>query len=236
MGAANCVRTNPGFQTQSDGGQTGETWREQDPEAVLVTLHIYELGAGQCQALNGILKTCGAGAVHCGVEVFGVEWTFAESEDVHCNSPSLKKNQWVWPNGMDTGVVCCRPMEFAGHTYSSSLSMGCAFISRVHVGTLINVLQRQWQSADYDLLMRNCCHFCDEFCVRLGVGHIPPWVMRLAGVGESLKLETKEILNCHCCKEMASGVQVISVAPDCVSEPLEEVGDVMDEHTPWMQR
>jgi hypothetical protein len=41
-----------------------------------------------------------------------------------------------------------------------------------------------WPGKDYDILRRNCCHFADALCLRLCVGRIPPWVQRLARIGE----------------------------------------------------
>lgn len=39
---------------------------------------------------------------------------------------------------------------------------------------------------DYDLFRRNCCHFADEFAVRLGVGHIPAWIHRFARIATTV--------------------------------------------------
>ena len=44
-------------------------------------------------------------------------------------------------------------------------------------------LQAQWPGESYDLLHRNCVHFCDALCVRLGVGPLPGWVNRFAHGG-----------------------------------------------------
>merc|ERR1712194_720802 len=38
----------------------------------------------------------------------------------------------------------------------------------------------EYPGHDYDLLRRNCTHFADDFCQRLGVGGIPGWIHRLA--------------------------------------------------------
>merc|ERR1712232_398260 len=47
-------------------------------------------------------------------------------------------------------------------------------------------LRRQWQGSSYDLLRRNCAHFCVELVRRLRVGGVPQWVNKLAGVGENM--------------------------------------------------
>merc|ERR1740121_67762 len=49
---------------------------------------------------------------------------------------------------------------------------------------------------DYDLLHRNCCHFCEELCLRLGFGPLPPWVTKLAAAGASLAAGEVRIPDC----------------------------------------
>merc|ERR1712039_933469 len=51
---------------------------------------------------------------------------------------------------------------------------------------LIEVLKPQWPLASYDILRCNCCHFCQEFCQKLGVGAFPDWVASLAIRGAAL--------------------------------------------------
>ncbi|KAL1552842.1 deSI-like protein [Salvia divinorum] len=46
-------------------------------------------------------------------------------------------------------------------------------------------LSREWPGESYDLLAKNCNHFCDEFCERLGVSKLPGWVNRFANAGDT---------------------------------------------------
>merc|ERR1719230_1514234 len=55
------------------------------------------------------------------------------------------------------------------------------------VGSVISGLLEEYPGHDYDLLHRNCCHFADEFCRRLGVGGIPSWLHRLARLGAGVE-------------------------------------------------
>ncbi|KAJ8442036.1 hypothetical protein Cgig2_007874 [Carnegiea gigantea] len=50
---------------------------------------------------------------------------------------------------------------------------------------ILRELSREWPRFTYDLLSRNCNHFCDELCERLGVLKIPGWVNRFANVGDA---------------------------------------------------
>merc|ERR1712048_367622 len=61
--------------------------------------------------------------------------------------------------------------------------MGMTFLSHEQIADVIKVLSSEWQGTAYDLLKLNCCHFCDVFCTRLGVGHIPAWLTHLASAG-----------------------------------------------------
>lgn len=56
-------------------------------------------------------------------------------------------------------------------------------LSEDAIAEVISQLIEEYPGDDYDLLRRNCCHFADDFCRRLGVGGIPGWVHRLARIG-----------------------------------------------------
>ncbi|KAJ6935427.1 hypothetical protein NC652_010441 [Populus alba x Populus x berolinensis] len=49
---------------------------------------------------------------------------------------------------------------------------------------ILRELCREWPGDAYDLLAKNCNHFCDEFCERLGVPKLPDYPK------EFLKLES----------------------------------------------
>jgi len=58
--------------------------------------------------------------------------------------------------------------------------------SAEEIAELLSELIEEYPGDDYDILRRNCCHFADDFCRRLGAGRIPGWVHRLARVGARL--------------------------------------------------
>ena len=47
-------------------------------------------------------------------------------------------------------------------------------------------LAEQWPGNSYDLLRRNCCHFCEEFAEVLAVAKLPSWMNSLANTGAAL--------------------------------------------------
>mmetsp|Transcript_97943 Transcript_97943/g.204300 ORF Transcript_97943/g.204300 Transcript_97943/m.204300 type:complete len:237 (+) Transcript_97943:85-795(+) len=140
---------------------------------IAVVLNVYDMGTfGGTQLLNKLLLPFGTGAFHCGVEVYGTEWSYSEI---------------LQPEYRDyTGVFCCLPRRCEGHIYQQSIAMGKTNKSEAEVKRILQRLERDWIVSDYDLLRRNCCHFCNEFCERLHVGSVPNWVMSLAGAGASV--------------------------------------------------
>jgi len=85
-----------------------------------------------------------------------------------------------------TGVFCNPPKQNERHHYRKSVSMGPTKLTRKEVHQLLTDMQQEWLGPDYDLLRKNCCHFADALCVKLGVGNVPKWVINLAGAGASM--------------------------------------------------
>ncbi|CAJ1347700.1 unnamed protein product, partial [Effrenium voratum] len=137
-----------------------------------VTLNIYDLGkSNTVQGLNGLLRPVGIGAFHCAVQVFGVEWSYGG------------KNEMLDPKA--TGVWGCMP-RMADHTFREAVRMGSISLSEDETIELIYSLMQEWPVSDYDLLNKNCCHFCEELSLVLGLGPLPSRVKKLAGLGATL--------------------------------------------------
>jgi len=172
--------------------------RQWDPStAVPVELHVYNIGtSGRGGCINRLLRPLGTGAFHCGVEVYNTEWSFSDT--------TSRKEA--------TGVFKCMPRQCKGHTYCESVLMGRTSCSEAEVLAIMDLLQTDWQVEEYDLLRRNCCHFSDELCWRLGVGAIPAWVTNLAAsaasvedAGERWHQKAKEACTCNFCCSGAVG-------------------------------
>jgi len=118
--------------------------------------------------LNRVLKNMGSGVYHCGVEVFGKEWSFADTE-----------------SGQGNGVFECPPRKCKGHTYDETVLMGYTTLTEEMVHAIIEVLKIDWQASDYHLLEQNCCHFADDMCRRLGVRGVPERILHMSKVGEA---------------------------------------------------
>lgn len=135
-----------------------------------MTLHIYDAGNSDfVKGLNTVLKPFGTGAFHCGVEVYGLEWSFSDTSCFEDDDIS--------------GIFYNRPKCAEGHHYLESLQLGSTKVSEIEVIDIIEKLEENWPGEAYDVFERNCCHFCAEFCKNLGVSNPPDWVTCLAARG-----------------------------------------------------
>jgi hypothetical protein len=81
-----------------------------------------------------------------------------------------------------TGVFCCAPTMNPMYTHRESIVLGHMLLSRRRVGQILSELSREWNGSSYDPLSRNCNHFCDALCERLGVQKLPCKAFLAAGI------------------------------------------------------
>eukprot|EP00450_Noctiluca_scintillans_P002750 CAMPEP_0194493166 /NCGR_PEP_ID=MMETSP0253-20130528/11469_1 /TAXON_ID=2966 /ORGANISM="Noctiluca scintillans" /LENGTH=396 /DNA_ID=CAMNT_0039334121 /DNA_START=1 /DNA_END=1191 /DNA_ORIENTATION=- len=108
------------------------------------------------------------GAFHAGVEVNGLEWSFGNTSTA--SSP---------------GVECIWPKTHQHHRFRQTLELGRTTLPPEKIAAVIADVIEDYPGGSYCLLRRNCCHFAEDFCQRLGLKPIPGWVYRLARVGAS---------------------------------------------------
>ncbi|GAB4826322.1 hypothetical protein Ancab_009187 [Ancistrocladus abbreviatus] len=141
-----------------------------------VVLHIYDVTSSGSEKTNSTIMhinkifkdSIGLGGIfHSAVQVYGnEEWSFGFCEQ-------------------GTGVFSCPPGKNPMYTYREKLVLGVTNLSIFKVNQILRELSREWPGSSYDLLSRNCNHFCDEFCRRLGVPQLPGWVNRFAHAGDA---------------------------------------------------
>jgi len=175
-----------------------------------VALNIYSVGtAAALFAFNAACKPLGLGAFHCGVEVFGEEWSFSDVYENDCGTEPPSD-----------GVFSSVPMSCAGHTFLERVPMGRTLLRRAELRSLVALLIREWPASSYDVLTRNCCHFSEDFCRRLGVGPIPEWVKSLAGAGAALEAAGDG----QCCRSLAGGLAETTPLAFCTITSLASPG------------
>jgi hypothetical protein len=174
-----------------------------DSDDLRVYIHIYDVGdEGSIQRLNKVLAHKWSplkfgGVFHAGVEVNGLEWSFGYSD-------------------IDTlpGISCVEPKNNPQHSFRQTVRMRRSKIGPEGIADIITQMIEEYPGDGYDLLRRNCCHFAEDFCLRLGAGRMPGWIHRLARVGAGVDgmLQTARTLRGKIRKE----------APENFGDRLEE--------------
>jgi len=138
-----------------------------------VFLNVFDLASAlsipNAMLCNTIFNTIGA--FHAAVEVYNEEWSFYRT-----------------PNPTSCGVCkSLRPRHHPVHVYRQSVNLGSTSLKDWEVRYLIRgKLASKWPGGGYDLLNRNCIHFCDELLLSLGVRPVPAWVRGLHETGASV--------------------------------------------------
>ncbi|XP_065011033.1 deSI-like protein At4g17486 isoform X2 [Musa acuminata AAA Group] len=139
--------------------------RKRRSGAVPVYLNVYDL-----TPINGYAYWLGLGVYHSGVQAHGVEYAYGAHEH-----PT-------------TGIFEGEPRQCPGFTFRKSILIGRTDLGPREVRALMEEMAAEYTGDTYNLVSKNCNHFCDEACLRLTGKPIPKWVNRLAkigGVGEA---------------------------------------------------
>ncbi|CAA3010134.1 desumoylating isopeptidase 2-like [Olea europaea var. sylvestris] len=141
-----------------------------------VILHVYDVtNSGSDKTNNTIMQInkifkdgIGVGGIfHSAVQIYGDdEWSFGYCEQ-------------------GTGIFSCPSTKNPMYTFRESIKLGETTLSIFKVDQILRELSREWPGHSYDLLSKNCNHFCDDFCESLGVLKLPGWVNRFAHAGDS---------------------------------------------------
>ncbi|KAM0847488.1 hypothetical protein ACQ4PT_054994 [Festuca glaucescens] len=126
-----------------------------------VFLNVYDVTPA-----NGYARWLGLGVYHSGVQVHGVEYAYGAHE------------------GAGSGIFEVSPRGCPGYAFRESVLVGTTELSRAEVPALMAELATDFPGDAYNLVSRNCNHFCDAACRRLVArARIPRWVNRLAKIG-----------------------------------------------------
>uniref|UniRef100_A0A0C9S3X8 TSA: Wollemia nobilis Ref_Wollemi_Transcript_28260_1456 transcribed RNA sequence n=1 Tax=Wollemia nobilis TaxID=56998 RepID=A0A0C9S3X8_9CONI len=128
--------------------------------SVPVYLNVYDL-----TPMNGYIYWFGLGVYHSGVEVHGVEYAFGAHE---------------YPT---SGVFEVEPKQCPGFTFRKSILIGATDFGPEEVRNFMEQLAGEYNGNTYQLIAKNCNHFCNDVCLKLTRNSIPRWVNRLARIG-----------------------------------------------------
>ncbi|PRQ50457.1 putative PPPDE putative peptidase domain-containing protein [Rosa chinensis] len=131
-----------------------------DTGSMPVYLNVYDL-----TPYNGYAYWLGLGVYHSGVQVHGIEYAFGAHE---------------YPT---TGIFEGEPKKCEGFTFRKAILIGKTDVGPLEVRTVMEQLAEQYRGNAYNLITKNCNHFCNDACMRLTGNPIPNWVNRLARIG-----------------------------------------------------
>ncbi|XP_022889746.1 deSI-like protein At4g17486 isoform X2 [Olea europaea var. sylvestris] len=125
--------------------------------SVPVYLNVYDL-----TSINGYAYWLGLGVYHSGIQV---EYAFG----AHENST--------------TGIFEGEPKHCEGFTFRKSILMGWTDMTPGEVRGVMEEFAQKYKGNAYNLITKNCNHFCNDACIKLTGNSIPRWVNRLARIG-----------------------------------------------------
>lgn len=128
--------------------------------SVPVFLNVYDI-----TPINGYAYWVGLGVYHSGVQVHGVEYAFGAHE---------------YPS---TGIFEGEPKKCEGFTFRKGILIGWTELGTEQVKKVMEELATEYRGNAYNLITKNCNHFCNVTCIRLTGNPIPSWVNRLARIG-----------------------------------------------------
>ncbi|KAL1340364.1 hypothetical protein HN51_026760 [Arachis hypogaea] len=128
--------------------------------SVPVYLNVYDL-----TPINGYAYWFGLGVYHSGVEVHSVEYAFGAHEY------------------SSTGIFEGEPKRCEGFRFRKTILIGKTDMGPNEVRAVMEELAADYKGNAYNLITKNCNHFCNDTCLRLTGNPIPSWVNRLARIG-----------------------------------------------------
>ncbi|KAM0957076.1 hypothetical protein ACFX2I_025200 [Malus domestica] len=145
---------------KKSGCRTAIEEDEEDSGSVPVYLNVYDL-----TPFNGYAYWLGLGVYHSGVQVHGVEYAFGAHE---------------FPT---SGIFEGEPKKCDGFTFRKSILIGKTDVGPLEVRAVLEDLAANYRGNAYNLITKNCNHFCNDACITLTGNPIPSWVNRLARIG-----------------------------------------------------
>ncbi|KAJ6406167.1 hypothetical protein OIU84_009816 [Salix udensis] len=134
--------------------------RKKKTGTVPVYLNVYDL-----TTINGYAYWVGLGVYHSGVQVHGVEYGFGAHDHE------------------TTGIFEVEPKQCPGFMFRKSILIGRTDLGPKEVRVFMEKLAQEYPGNTYNLITKNCNHFCDDVCFKLTGKSIPQWVNRLARLG-----------------------------------------------------
>lgn len=136
-----------------------------EPGSVKVKLNVYDLNP-----INLILSPVGVGLYHSGIEINDTEYSFASKAG---------------------GIFRIEPKKARGVRFREQIEIGRLEEGEeeLDIERALEVLRPNFQPSDYDLVTRNCNHFCDAFLQEILGKQLPGHVNRMSNVWTTANIE-----------------------------------------------
>lgn len=85
-----------------------------------------------------------------------------------------------------TGIFEGEPKKCEGFRFRKTIMIGKTDMEIGEVRSVMEELAAEYKGNAYNLITKNCNHFCNDACVKLTGNSIPSWVNRLARIGKYL--------------------------------------------------
>lgn len=85
-----------------------------------------------------------------------------------------------------TGIFEVEPKKCPGFTFRKSILIGRTDMGQKEVLSFMEKLAEEYSGNSYNLITKNCNHFCNDACLKLIGKPIPSWVNRLARLGKNI--------------------------------------------------
>jgi len=105
-----------------------------------------------------------------------------------------------------TGIFEGVPKKCEGFTFRKGILIGWTESGPEDVKKVMEELAEKYRGNAYNLITKNCNHFCNDVCVRLTGNHIPSWVNRLARIGKPQPIHIQKqliFLKCEQCHKLS---------------------------------
>ena len=83
-----------------------------------------------------------------------------------------------------TGIFEGEPKQCDGFTFRKTIFIGKTDLGPEEVRAVMEELAGEYRGNAYNLITKNCNHFCNDACIRLTGNPIPSWINRLARIGK----------------------------------------------------
>jgi len=128
-----------------------------------VKLNVYDLHWSISGLNKMLVNTFGIGAFHVGVELFGVEYMFANG-----------RQSRIGPE--ESGIIKHIPRNHSIHVFREVINLGQTSLSPHAVRKKLDRMKAMWTIGSYNIVHRNCIHFAMAFAEILGASSLPSYI------------------------------------------------------------